>query len=52
MINPFHYVPCADYACYLTLPGTLVLNGYTFVKRGFNPTTEQAQYIWQNIADR
>ena len=50
MINPFHYVPCEDSACFLSLPGTLTLNGYVFVKNSYNPDTKQAQYVWQNVA--
>lgn len=51
MINPFIYVPCADMACYMTLPLYIHQNGYTFVRTGFNPTTNVAQYVWEPDRD-
>lgn len=52
MINPFHYEPCADYACFLTQPQRLILNGYVFVKRSWIPDRQQTEYIWFEILDK
>lgn len=49
MINPFHYVPCADLTAYQALAPVLVLNGYEFLIYDWDQEKQMALYVWTNI---
>lgn len=52
MINPFVYRPCLTLAEFHALPAKLPLeetNGHVFIKRTFNPETQVAEYVWEDL---